>query len=539
MRPRPPKTMAEPALGPAESASQRAAGLTPGHRGAGLRAPGTQGPSPLTIAVMCLCVTLVVGMVSAVNLAIPALSRSTLRPSAEAVMWVVDGYVVFFACLLIPGGALADRLGRKRVLAAGMGLFTAGCAVCAVAPDIGTVIAGRVVSGVGAAAVLPTTLALMVGGAPADRRPRLVAVWASMTGLAAVLGNVGGGAALQTGSWRALFWCVVPLSLTALVLVAVFSPAPPRYDRPVSMTSAGLLTAGSLALLSGVVSGPQAGWGSGRVLGGFGAAAVLLAVWVRRESRRAQPMLDPRLFTVPVVRAGAVGMALVFTGMFGLFYVNGQYLQYAKGYSPLGAGVRLLPMAGALLLAPRCATALERRTGPRVTLAAGLTVLAAGLGTVSLVGPDTPYWLYAFGATLTAAGCGLTTPLLSHGMMSALPEHRAGVGSGLQSLARELGSALGVAVSGSVVTAMFTAGLPVPLRGHAAPTTVPAAEARLAAQGLTSPGLRHAVVTDFTAALDTAMRVLAVLVVAVGALVVAWYPCRGPRAMGGQEAVDG
>ncbi|MBM7168673.1 MFS transporter [Streptomyces sp. G44] len=477
-------------------------------------------------------------MVSAVNLAIPALSRSALRPSAESVMWVVDGYVVFFACLLIPGGALADRLGRKPVLATGMGLFTAGCVLCAVAPGIGVVIAGRVVSGVGAAAVLPTTLALMVGGAPEHRRPRLVAVWASMTGVAAVLGNVGGGAAVQLGSWRALFWCAVPLSLAALVLVAVFAPAPPRHDRPVSMVSAGLLTAGFLALLSGIVSGPQAGWGSARVPAGFGAAAVLLTVWVRRELRCAHPMLDPRLFTVPVVRAGAVGMALAFVGMFGLFYVNGQYLQYAKGCSPLGAGVRLLPMAGALLLAPRCTAALERRAGARVTLGSGLAVLAAGLGTVSLIGPSTPYAVYALGATLTAAGCGLATPLLSHGMMSALPAHRAGVGSGLQSLARELGSALGVAVSGSVVAGAFTAGLPEPLRGPGAPTTVPAAEQRLADQGLLSPGLRHAVITDFTTSLHMAMRVLAVLVVAVGVLVVAWYPSRAsPGAPGSGRAM--
>ncbi|WAL99250.1 MFS transporter [Streptomyces sp. Je 1-369] len=496
-------------------------------------APGSV-PGPLTVAVMCLCVTLVVGMVSAVNLAVPALSRSTPHPSAESVMWVVDGYVVFFACLLIPGGALADRLGRKRVLSAGMGLFTAGCVLCAVAPGVGTVIAGRVVSGVGAAAVLPTTLALMVGGAPSHRRPRLVAVWASMTGLAAVLGNVGGGAALQLGSWRALFWCVVPLSVVALVLVLAFSPAPPRHDRPLSVVSAGLLTAGFLSLLSGIVSGPEAGWGSARVLAGFAAAVVLLAAWAVRELRHEHPMLDPRLFAVPVVRAGAVGMALVFLGMFGLFYVNGQYLQYAKGYSPLGAGVRLLPMAGALLLAPRCAVALERRVGPRLTLGSGLAVLAAGLGTVSLVGPSTPYPLYALGATLSAAGCGLATPLLSHGMMSALPAHRAGVGSGLQSLARELGSALGVAVSGSVVTQVFTAGLPAPLHGPDAPTTVPAAEQALAAQELAghelaSADLRHAVVADFTTALDTAMRVLAVLVVTVGALVVAWYPVRRGR----------
>ncbi|MEU7226440.1 MFS transporter [Streptomyces chrestomyceticus] len=487
-------------------------------------------PTRLTLAVMCLCVTLVVGMVSAVNLAIPSLSRSALHPSAEAVVWVVDGYVVFFACLLVPAGALADRLGRKGTLLGGMALFTAGSALCAAAPGIAVVIAGRMLSGVGAAAVLPTTLALLVADAAPERRPRLVAVWASMTGLAAVLGNVGGGAALQTGSWRALFLCVVPPALLALVLIAACAPAAVRHDRPVSPLSAGLLTAGFLALLTGIVSGPESGWLSLRTAGGFALAAVLLTCWVRYELRRPHPMLDPRLFALPVVRAGALGLALAFVGMFGLFYINGQYLQYAQGHSPLGAGIRLLPMAAALLLAPRCATELERWLGGRATVGTGLLVLAAGLATVSTVSARTPYVLYAAGATLTAAGCGLATPLLSHGMMSALPPDRAGTGSGLQSLARELGSALGIAISGSIVTALFTAHLPAALNGPHPPTTVAAAERRLSdVSGPADSALRDAVLDAFTGSLDIAMLVLAAVVVAGGALVVAWYPGRRTR----------
>ncbi|MFH8408896.1 MFS transporter [Streptomyces sp. NPDC018019] len=492
-------------------------------------APGpahTTAPTRRTIAVMCLCVTLVVGMVSAVNLAIPSLSRSELRPSAEAVVWVVDGYVVFFACLLVPAGALADRLGRKGTLLGGMALFSAGSALCAAASGIGAVIAGRMLSGAGAAAVLPTTLALLVADAAPERRPRLVAVWASMTGLAAVLGNVGGGAALQTGSWRALFLWVVPPALLALALAAAWVPAARRHDRPVSPLSAALLTAGFLALLTGIVSGPESGWLGVRTVGGFALAAALLTCWVRYELGRPDPVLDPRLFALPVVRAGALGMALAFVGMFGLFYVNGQYLQYAQGHSPLGAGVRLLPMAAALLLAPRCAGALERRLGGRATVGAGLLVLAAGLVTVSTVSAHTSYARYALGATLTAAGCGLATPLLSHGMMAALPPERAGTGSGLQSLARELGSALGIAISGSVVTALFTARLPAALHGPHPPTTVAAAERRLSVSGPVDGSLREAVISAFTGSLDVAMLVLAAVVVAGGVLVIAWYPGR-------------
>lgn len=283
---------------------------------------------------MGLCVTLVVGMVSAVNLAIPSLSRSALQPSAAAVLWVVDGYVAVFACLLVPAGALADRLGRKGVLLAGTAVFAAGCLLAGTATDVGVLIAGRMVSGVGAAAVLPTTLALMVAGTPPAGRAGRIAVWAAMTGLAAVLGNVGGGAAIQAGSWRALFLAAVPLSLVALALAAAAAPKTPRYARPVAPLGVLLLTCSFFVLLFALVSGPQQGWTSRTVLGSFAAAAAALTWWVRRELRSAHPLLDPRLLASPPVRAGALGMTVVFTGMFGLFYLNGQYLQYAKGYSP-------------------------------------------------------------------------------------------------------------------------------------------------------------------------------------------------------------
>lgn len=472
-----------------------------------------------TVVVMCLCVTLVVGMVSAVNLAIPSLSAGSLHPSASAVLWVVDGYVAVFACLVVPAGAVADRLGRKGVLLTGLGVFTLGCALAAAAPDVGVLIAGRMLSGVGAAAVLPTTLALMVTGAAQEQRSRLIALWASMTGLAAVLGNVGGGAAIESGSWRSLFLCAAPLALVALVLAAVVAPTSARLARPVAPLSALLLTTGFLGLLFGVVSGPAQGWGSATVLGAFGAAAVLLALWSRRELRQERPVLDPRLLAVPAVRAGALGMVTVFLGMFGLFYLNGQYLQYVKGYSALGAGVRLLPMAAALLLAPRGAVLLRRRLSGRTVVGLGLLTLACGLCTVSRVATHTPYAVYALGAGLTATGCGLATPLLSETLMSALPPNRAGIGSGLQSLTRELGSALGVALTGTLITSGFTSRLPDALRGPHAPTTVAGAQSPTA-----DPALHRAVITAFTGALSTSMLVLAGTVLAAGAVVLAQLP---------------
>jgi EmrB/QacA subfamily drug resistance transporter len=467
----------------------------------------------LTFAV-CLCVTLVVGMVSAINLAIPDLTAGSLHPSAQAVLWVLDGYVVVFACLLIPAGAVADRRGRKGTLMCGLGVFLLGSALCVAAPHVGVLITGRMISGMGAAAVLPTTLALLVEGLPERRRPRAIAVWASMTGLGAVLGNVGGGAAIQYGTWRALFWWLLPLTLCALLLVAVTAPVTARHPRPADSPGTALLTTGFLALLYGIASGPQSGWTAPHVIGAFAAAVLLLALWARHELRTEHPLLDPRLFAIPAVRAAALGMAVLFTGMFGLMYLNGQYFQYAKGYSPLGSGLRLLPMAAALLAGPRCGLVLERVAGRRGTVVLGLLVLAAGLGTVSGVDAGTPYPRYLLGAGLTALGCGIATPLLSHAMMASLPPERAGLSSGLQSLARELGSALGIAISGSITTAVFTTHLPAALGGT---TTVAGARARTADQHL-----RDAAVTAFTDGLRSATLAIAAIVVLTAVAMALW-----------------
>ncbi|MFI6088003.1 MFS transporter [Streptomyces sp. NPDC051218] len=482
-------------------------------------APLPHRPPALTTLAMCLCVTLVIGMVSAVNLAIPDLSADALRPSAQAVVWVVDGYVVVFACLLVPAGALADRRGRKGTLMCGMGVFTLGAVICAAAPHAAVLIAGRMISGVGAAAVLPTTLALLVDGLPDRARRKAVAVWASMTGLAAVLGNVGGGAAIEYGSWRTLFLCLIPLALCALLLVAAVAPVTARRPSPAAPLAAALLTTGFLALLYAIVAGPQSGWSAPSVLAACAAAVVLLTAWARHELRAREPLLDPRLFARPAVRAGAAGMATLFAGMFGLFYLNGQYLQYAKGYGPLEAGLRLLPMAAALLAGPRLGLLIERVCGRRVTVLIGMLVLAAGLCVVSAADAHTPYALYALGAGLTALGCGTASPLLSHAMMSALPAERAGTGSALQSLARELGSAIGIAVTGTITTAVFTARLPPQLSGADRPTTVAEAVARTS-----DPRLHRAVVDAFTAGLHVAMSTLAAAIALVALAVAKWLP---------------
>lgn len=479
------------------------------------------GGRPLTLA-LCLCVTLVVGMVSAINLAIPSLAASDLRPTATDLLWVVDGYVVVFACLLVPAGAAADRYGRKRVLLAGLAVFAAGLMACALASNAAMLLCGRVVSGVGASAVLPTTLALMLQGVEPTGRQRAIGVWASMTGVAAVAGNLGGGAAVQFGSWRALFAGTLPLAVLAAVLVARLAPRLPAVARRIDPVGSLLFTAGCVALLYGLANVPAAGWSAGRTLVGFGFAITLLGCWVWCELRAEHPMLNPRVFTSRSLRGSALGMTSAFLGMFGLMYLNGQYLQYAKGYSVLGAGVRLMPMAAALWLGPRIGVPLALRLGGRVAVGLGLGLVALGLLGASLVDAMTPYLGYALCIAVIAAGCGVATPCLSDGIMSGLPREDSGLGSGLQSVTRELGSALGVAVVGSVLNARFTTLLPAE-HGPGAPSTVAAATA-----SHPDPALAEGVVIAFTRAMSDGLRVAAALVAVAGLVTVAWLPRRAP-----------
>ncbi|MGW0803062.1 MFS transporter [Nonomuraea sp. NPDC002799] len=398
---------------------------------------------------MTASVILAVALVAAVNLAIPTLAASDLRPSPSQILWIVDAYVVVFACLLIPAGAAGDRFGRKGVLLAGLTVFAGGCLIAALAPDVVTLIAARAVSGAGAAMVMPASLAMTVGAYPATERGRAVAVWTAATGAAGVAGNLGGGLVMEYLPWRALFGVPVLLAGLLAVLVAVVVPRVPRLEaKPLDLPGTGLLTAASVALLIGIIEGPEAGWGSGLVLGSFGVAAVVFCVFVAHQLRAKGPLLDPRLFAAPRLRAGSLGVAVMFFGLFAMFFVNARYLQDVKGFSPLLTGVAIMPLTVPMIILSR----MSGRFGARAAVPAGLAGNAVGLALLSFADAALPYPVYAAGLVLMGAAMGLCLPVLSHEIMAALPRERAGLGSGLNSATRELGSAIGVAVMGTVMT---------------------------------------------------------------------------------------
>ncbi|WP_274911358.1 MFS transporter [Streptomyces sp. WZ-12] len=474
-------------------------------------------------------VVLVFATINAVNLALPSLSASALHPSPTAMLWIVDAYAIVFACLLIPAGVVGDRFGRKRTLISGLVVFAIGALASALAPGTSVLLGARALTGAGAAFVLPTTLALLLAVIPQEGRAKAVATWTAMASVGGVAGNLGSGIVLQFLPWPALFGLLAVVACGLAVLAARGAPRTPGRPMVLDPVGALLLALTLLGLLYAIIEGPERGWTSAPVLSSAVAAVVLLVGFAGWELRHREPMLDPRVFALRELRAGTLGVTVVFVAVFALFYTNAQYLQYAKGFSALLTGVAVLPYAIGTFVASRNSVRLTERLGRRVVVSAGLVLTVLALVLLSTASAGTPYWLYACYLLVFAAGAGVAVPPMSTGILSSLPPHRAGLGSGLNSATRELGSALGVAVLGTVMNVRFASRLPKSVEGgegaghgHGSVGAALNAASRLSAT-------EHGRVIDaFTQAMGDGYRAVGVVVLAGAVLVMVWFrPRRG------------
>src|SRR5215813_9946889 len=337
--------------------------------------------------------------------------RVDLHASLADLEWTVNAYVLSFAVLLMTGAALGDRLGRKRLFIIGMGIFTAGSAACALAQSVGWLIAARAVQGAGAAIMMPLGLALLSAAFPPEKRPKALGIFGAVTGLGIVLGPLVGGAAVQGLSWPWIFWINVPVGLATIALTRARVGESFGPDSALDLPGLALVTGGSFGLVWALVRGNAAGWGSTEVITALAAGAALLIAFIARELRAAQPMLPMGLFRSRPFAAGNAAIFFLWGSALGAVFFLAQFLQLALHYSPLAAGVRLMPWGAAVFAAAPIAGARIRRTGERPFLTGGLLLAAAGAAWLALAAkPDLAYWQLTVPLILTGLGFSAALP---------------------------------------------------------------------------------------------------------------------------------
>jgi EmrB/QacA subfamily drug resistance transporter len=409
------------------------------------------------LAVLCLSVLLVSVDNTIVNVALPTIGRE-LSASTSDLQWVVDGYTLAFAALLLLGGALGDRFGRRRLLQAGLVAFAVTSLLAALADTTGQLVAGRAAMGVSAAAIYPATLALLVTTFT-ERRERATAIgiWSAVTGLSVAIGPVSGGLLLEHFAWGSVFLVNLPLAALALVagrllLTESADPRPRRFD----LMGAAASVAGVGLLVWTTIEAPGRGWDSTETVGGYLAAAVALTFFVVWELRRRDPMLDVRLFTDPRVSVGSGAIALAFFSLFGFIFLITQYFQTVRAYDTLTAGLATLPFALVIGAVSPLAILAMRAVGTKLVVAAGLLTMAAGFAVAAGSTLESDYWgRIVIAMVLMAGGLGLVTSPATEAVMGALRSEEAGAGSAVNDTVREVGGTLGVAVVGSVMSTVY------------------------------------------------------------------------------------
>jgi EmrB/QacA subfamily drug resistance transporter len=381
-----------------------------------------------------------------VGVALPSI-RADLGGSIEALQWTVNAYTLAFAVLLIPGAALGDRFGRKRMFMAGVGVFTGASVLAALAPSIEALVAARALQGLGAAIVTPLTLTLISEAFPPERRPAALGIWGGLQGLGVAIGPLVGGAVVEGIAWQWIFWLNVPIGLALIPLASRTLAESHGPDRQLDLGGLSLAGASLFGLTFGIVRSEALGWTSATVLVSLAAGLVLLAAFVRYELRTEAPMLPMRLFRSRGFAATNALSFAMFFGIFGAIFLISQYFQTGQGYGPFEAGARTLPWTGIEMFVAPAAGLLAARIGTRPPMAVGLALQAIGLAWMALVlTPETRFVELIGPFALSGIGMALVFPTSAEAVLASVRAHEAGKASGATNAIRELGGVMGVAV---------------------------------------------------------------------------------------------
>ncbi|MDI3424205.1 DHA2 family efflux MFS transporter permease subunit [Streptomyces luteolus] len=412
------------------------------------------------LGVLMLSLLIVVIDNSILNVAIKVIASPAptgLGATQGELEWAINAYTLVFAGLLFTAGLLGDRLGRKRVLVGGLLLFGLGSVLAAFSSTPEQLIAFRAVMGLGGAAVMPATMAVLMNVFEPDEQPKAIGIWAGSVGMAIAIGPITGGLLLDHFWWGSVFLVNVPVVALALLgtLLLVPESRDPRPGR-LDPLGVGLSVAGLMLLVYGIIRGGElADFGDPSVLATTGGGLALLTAFVLHEKRVAHPAVDVSHFRKPAFSAAIAAVTLVFFALMGVTFFSAFYLQSVRGHSPLEAGLLILPLAVAqMLFAPR-ARLFVIRFGVRATCTGGMLLIAAGLSGFGLFDASTPLWVLEFVFFLQGSGMALIMPPVTVAIMQTLPREKAGSGSALNSTFRQVGGALGIAVLGSLLSAVY------------------------------------------------------------------------------------
>jgi EmrB/QacA subfamily drug resistance transporter len=398
-----------------------------------------------------LILTSVASLMVALDVLVVSTALSTIREQLHASIgeleWTLNAYSLSFAVLLISGSALGDRLGRRRTFAGGLGLFVAASAACALAPNIGLLIAARALQGGAAAIIAPLSLSLLSAAVPAERRGKAMGIYSAITGLAVLGGPVLGGAVTQGLAWQWVFWLNVPIGLAAIPLV--MTKLRESHGPQAKFDSKGLvlITAAAFGIVYGLMRGNQTGWGSAETLASLVGGAVLTAAFIVVERRTPDPMLPMRLFTSRAFSAGSAAMFLLSCALFGAVFFMAQFLQVSLHQGPLSSGLHLLPWTATLFVIAPVAGSAINRVGERSLMVAGLVLQAIGMGWIALVaGASSPYAELIAPLVVAGAGVSMAMPAAQNVVMGAVTPDDLGAASGAFTMMRQLGGVFGLAI---------------------------------------------------------------------------------------------
>jgi EmrB/QacA subfamily drug resistance transporter len=409
----------------------------------------TQTRTLWTFAITSVALFMVVLDNLVVSTALPVI-RTDLGATIEELEWTVNAYTLTFAVFLLTGAALGDRFGRRRMFIVGLTIFTLASAAAALAPSMDALIAARAVQGIGGAIVTPLTLTILSGAFPAERRGVALGAWSGIAGLAVAAGPLVGGAVVDGIAWQWIFWLNVPIGIAVLPLTRLLTESH-GPDKALDLPGLGLVSTGLFGIVWGLVHGNGDGWGSPQIVASLVIGAALLAAFVAWEARAPEPMLPLRFFKDRAFSAANGASLAMYFGMFGSIFLLSQFFQTAQGYSPLEAGLRVLPWTAMPMIVAPIAGALSDRIGGRPFLAGGLALQAIGLGWIAAVSAaDVSYSSLIGPFILSGIGMGMFFAPVANIVLTAVGPRDEGKASGASNAIREVGGVFGVAVLAAI-----------------------------------------------------------------------------------------